>query len=442
MLGQIKKYIKDYNLFSPSARLLIAVSGGVDSMVCLNVLSGLGYTCGIAHCNFQLRGSESDEDEVFVRSLATQLNIPFYCQGFNTREYADENGLSIQMAARDLRYTWFESLRASEKYDYIILAHQGDDSVETLLINLARGTGLRGLTGIKAKSGNIRRPLLCTNRKSILSYADNNKVAFREDSSNLKTDYTRNRIRHIITPEFNKINPSFSKTVLSNIENFKEEQEVLDQRFVEIEEIIVKHDDNEIKLSINKLLELPQIHWFLFKLLSGYGFNTDQVRSLINCLTDPPGKQFNSERYSLIKDREFIFLTIRNIKIVSEYLLNVSAKSISIPVKLEMSEIPISMHSISSDLNTADIDLEKIVFPLKLRRWIPGDYFYPLGMSKAKKLSDFFIDEKIPRHKKDKIWILCSGEDIIWLMGLRMDDRFKITRDTSTVFQISLKSEC
>lgn len=439
MLAQIKEYIKDYDLFPPTARLLIAVSGGVDSMVCLNVLSGLGYTCGIAHCNFQLRGSESDEDEAFVRSLATQLNIPFYCKGFNTREYADKNGLSIQMAARDLRYTWFESLRLSEKYDYIILAHQGDDSVETLLINLARGTGLRGLTGIKAKSGNIRRPLLCTNRKNILSYADKSKVAFREDSSNLKTDYIRNRIRHIIMPEFENINPSFSKTVLSNIENFKEELEVLDQRFVELKENIVKHDADEIKLSINQLLELQQIHWFLFRFLSGYGFNIEQVTSLINGLTDPPGKQFYSERYSLIKDREFIFLTIRKIKNESEYLIDISSKSISIPVKLEMSEISVIKHSISRDLNTADVDLEKITFPLKLRKWNHGDYFYPLGMNKSKKLSDFFIDEKIPRHKKEKIWILCSGNDIVWLIGLRMDDRFKITKDTSKVFQISVK---
>ena len=438
MLELIKAYINKNDLFIPSSRLLIAVSGGVDSMVCLNVLYQLGYSCGVAHCNFQLRGSESDKDEALVESISAQLQIPFYSQSFNTKEFANENGISIQMAARDLRYSWFESLRISKKYDYIILAHHGDDSVETVLINMARGTGLKGLIGIQAKSGNIRRPLLSINRQSILSYADNNDVSFREDSSNKKTDYTRNRIRHIIVPEFERINPSFSQTVLSNIEHLKEEQEVLNQKYADVKSDIVRYEQDDIVLSIKKLKELQHIQWFLYRFLSDFGFNNDNISSMITGLSKSAGKQFFAKEYTLIIDREYIFLTLRHPTIENEYTLDIAVKSISIPISLELSKIPFSKYKLSPNPDIANIDYQKITFPLTLRRWIPGDYFHPLGMNKAKKLSDFFIDEKIPRHRKEKVWILCSGEDIVWIIGLRMDNRYKITNTTSTVLQISL----
>jgi len=442
MLSQTKEYIENQNLFPPSSRLLVAVSGGVDSMVCLNILHRLDYTCGVAHCNFHLRGLESDEDEIFVKSVSKQLKIPFYSQSFNTHEYADENGISIQMAARDLRYKWFESIRVAEQYDFLILAHHGDDSVETVLINMLRGTGLKGLTGIQPKSGSICRPLLSSNRKDILSYAKNSDITFREDSSNKKTNYTRNRIRHIIIPEFESINPSFSQTVLSNIEHLRQDEEVLDQKYTELIDDIVKYDDDDVILSIKSLSEIQHIHWFLYRFLSDYGFNSENVSSLIAALSDSPGKQFFSDEYSLIKDREFIYLTPRKANIENEVILSDKVRSTSNPISLEFSKITISKHSLSSNPNIASLDYHKISFPLKLRRWVYGDHFHPLGMSMSKKLSDFFIDEKIPRHKKDKMWILCSGDDIIWIVGLRIDNRFKITKETSTVFQISLNPKC
>jgi len=439
MLERTREYIENSDLFSLSARLLVTLSGGVDSMVCLDILHRLGYECGIAHCNFQLRGSESNEDEKFVTSVSNRLKIPFHCQVFNTQEYANQNGVSIQMAARDLRYTWFESIRLSEKYDYIILAHHADDSVETMLINLARGTGLKGLTGIQASSGKIRRPLLYASRYDILTYAKQNNLSFREDSSNLKTDYTRNRIRHIILPEFEKINPSFSQSVLSTIEHLNQEQVVLDQKYFELKEVVVKEDAEDIILSIQELSKLQHIDWFMYRFLSAYGFNSEQVSSLINVLSEPPGKRFFSERYSLVKDREYIYLTKLDEETEGEFFIDAFVKSVSDPISLEIRKIPKSQHSLSPNPNITSIDFQKISFPLILRKWIPGDYFYPLGMKKAKKLSDFFIDEKIPRHKKERIWILCSGEDIVWIVGLRMDDRFKLTEDTSMVFQIEQK---
>ncbi len=440
MLQETKEYIEKLDVFKPQDRLLVTVSGGVDSIVCLHILHNLGYICGVAHCNFQLRGSESDEDESFVRSMCKQLELPFYCQSFNTHEYASQKSLSIQMAARELRYSWFESLRLSANYDHIILAHHGDDSVETMLINLARGTGLKGLTGIQAHSGHIRRPILFANRRDILAYADENHLSFREDSSNSKTDYTRNRIRHIIIPEFEKINPSFLKTSLSSIRHLRQEQLVLDQIFAEIKKDIVRTESDDILLSLNKLSTLQHLNWFLFRFLSTFGFNGDQVSSLIDGISAPPGKQFFSEKYKIIIDREFLFLTQSSNNEAEESYISVGVNSISEPINLKFEVLDIQQHIISTNRDIADLNYNKLSFPLKLRKWISGDFFYPIGMKNAKKLSDFFIDEKIPRHKKNEVWLLCSGDDIVWIVGHRLDNRFKITKDTKTVYRVSKES--
>lgn len=436
MLDQSKNYIKKLNLFDDSSRLLLAVSGGIDSMVCLSILHKLGYKCGVAHCNFQLRGAESDGDEEFVQSVSKRMHVSFHCKTFNTEEYANNHSLSIQMAARELRYEWFKIIMESEDYDHLILAHHGDDSVETLLINLARGTSLKGLTGIQAINGNIRRPLLFSSRSEIEEFASENGIEHREDSSNKKTEYKRNHIRHIIIPEFEKLNPSFRKTVLTNINYLRQEQSVLDDVFNKLKLKIVSSQKEEIRIEISSLLNLASAEWFLYRYLSEFGFNADQVEALFQNIISNSGKQFFSAEYLILIDREYIYITKRNVLDERSFFIAESIELISTPISLKFETISIIDHKLSTDPNIASIDKSKILFPLTLRRWIQGDSFYPLGMNKQKKLSDFFIDQKVPRHKKEQTWILCSGDEIVWIIGFRLDDRYKITDKSTEILHI------
>lgn len=438
MLSQVQNYIDHNKLFKPKQRLLIALSSGIDSVACLNVLHRLEYSCGIAHCNFQLRGQESREDAIFARKLADTYGCDFHLEEFDTNAYAKRKRISTQMAARELRYSWFEKIRSDKGYDCIVLAHHADDSIESLLINLCRGTGLRGLTGMQAATGYLRRPLLSCTRSQISEYVQTEKLSYREDSSNLKTDYTRNRIRHNIIPELKVINPSFQQTMLSNMAHFNQEQKVLDKLFSDILDRVIHQQDKEILINLNELQKIAVPEWFLFHYLSGFGFNSYQAREVLENHSNQPGSIYFSTSHQLVVDRENLFLTPLQQKENRNYWVPEGCDSILDPLHLLFKEMDSRNFQIKSDPSIAQLDRDKLQFPLHIRRWKTGDAFYPLGMRNQKKLSDFFIDSKIPRHRKESVWILCSGQDIVWVIGYRIDDRFKINPDTRTILELHL----
>ncbi|MCD6347329.1 MAG: tRNA lysidine(34) synthetase TilS [Bacteroidales bacterium] len=423
----------------------MAVSGGVDSMVMADLLIRSGYNCGIAHCNFSLRGRESDEDEILVKKFAADNNIPFFSIRFQTTDYADKRGISIQMAARKLRYDWFEDIRQNENFDLIALAHQADDIVETFHLNLSRGTGIRGLTGIPVKNGFIIRPLLWIHREELAVYAQENSIGFREDSSNKKTNYYRNRIRHKIIPEFIKINPAYIDTILSNIEHIKQAEHILEDQYSKWYNDVVEKRDKVIILSIPSILGFLEPGWYLFSFLQKFGFNSKQLKSIINSLQAPSGRRFYSSSHSLFKDRDSLFLIEKVSSDASEneteeYYLDLSQEHISEPISITITKVSYQHYLLPATENIASIDFDKLHFPLTLRRWHKGDHFFPLGMNKMKKLSDFFIDEKIPVHEKNQQWLLCSGQDIVWLVGHRLDNRYGLNSKTKTVLRLEIHS--
>jgi len=307
MLERFDKYIRENNLCSPNDKLLLGVSGGVDSIVMADLFIEKNYRIGIAHCNFQLREEESEEDQKFVEKLALIKKIPFYTKRFETKEYARENSMSVQMAARELRYRWFDEIRSKYAYNYIAIGHNLDDVVETFFINLSRGTGIRGLTGIKPVFGDIIRPILFASRKEILSYAEKRNLDFREDSSNIDTIYVRNKIRHNIIPRFNKLTPDFNKTIIETIERLRDAEIILDNAIKGIKsEIIIEQSSNSILIDIDKLKVLKPVYTVLYEIIKDFGFNYKTVKSIISSLADTPGKKFYSKTHRIIKERLFL----------------------------------------------------------------------------------------------------------------------------------------
>lgn len=438
MLSILKKYIETQELCGPDDKLLVAVSGGIDSIVLLHLLQKGSYSCAIAHCNFQLRAQESDEDEVFVKSIGEKYGLKTHVIRFDTGNYALENGISTQMAARELRYNWFAELFKINGYDKIVIAHNADDSIETFHLNLARGTGLSGITGISAKSGNFIRPLLWAARKEITNYCEIEKLTFREDSSNQKTDYKRNYLRHEILPKFKRLNPSYSETMLNNIEFFKQSSIMLDHYYQDLIIQLVEKSGKEVRLNILKLNELAEPSWFLFKFLSPFGFNSTQTRDINISLNSQSGKQFTSASHLLVRDRDQLILCeLSNSDIESYTILGPNGKIFS-PIDLEWEVFNSNNYRIIDDPSIASIDASKLKFPLLIRKWEKGDSFYPLGMNGLKKLSDYFIDNKISIIEKEKIWILLSDNKIVWIIGNRIDNRFKISSKTQQILRIKL----
>jgi tRNA(Ile)-lysidine synthase len=439
MIEEFTSRIKSNQLINRHDKVLIAVSGGLDSMVLADILIRMGYDCGIAHCNFGLRGEESDEDENFVRKWSSGKKIDFFYSKFKTAEYSKEKGISIQMAARDLRYEWFESIRKKEDYNLIALAHHADDVVETFHLNLSRGTGIKGLTGIAAKTTSIVRPLLWASRKQIHVYAKENGISYREDSSNKKTDYSRNRIRLNIIPEFHKINPSYSATLLSDIQHIRQANNILEDQFTKWEKDVVDDSNEDIRLSIEAIGRYIEPSWFLFRFLHPFGFNSKQVKSILVSLQSPSGRKFHSPTHSLIKDRENLFLIrINTDEGTGFYYIEKNQNRLEEPLLIHLKHFSASDYKIPVSPDIASLDSEKLQYPLFLRRWRPGDFFFPFGMDNVKKLSDYFIDEKIPIHLKNKIWLLCSGEDIIWIIGQRIDNRYSLNARTKTILQLEV----
>lgn len=432
-------FISRNQLFSGTDKVLLAVSGGIDSMVMANLFLKTDNNIGIVHCNFQLRGAESDNDEKFVREFAKNSNTPFYAESFNTGKYAEEKRVSIQMAARDLRYEWFEKIRVAEGFNYIALAHNKNDVLETVLLNIARGTGLKGLTGIKNKSGNIIRPLLFATREEITKYADDHHFSYREDSSNAQVRYKRNMIRHQIIPEFEELNPDFINSFSQTIDQLKESYEIFEIAVKKEKKQTVTEIGDKTLIDIYKLRSLSHSATYLYEFLRPYHFPPQVIPDIVGSLDGISGKQFYSPTHRLIKDRDHLIITPQKKETTGKCYIDKKTEKIIQPIRLSFRKF-----SVQSDLNipvsphTAWIDASMIEYPLILRKWKAGDYFHPLGMQDTKKLSDFFIDEKLSLVEKENLWILTSGDIIIWVVGRRIDNRFRITKSTTEILEIKI----
>jgi len=437
MVEQFLKFIHTEKLFHSSQRILLAVSGGADSMLMLHLFTNAGFSVAVAHCNFGLRGSESDGDEQFVAEYCDKHNLAFYVKHFNTQDYAMEKGISIEMAARDLRYFWFDGLLAKHSLDLLATAHHQDDVIETFVINLSRGSGIKGLSGIQPKSGKIIRPMLFTNRTEILEYCTRLKIDFRTDSSNIDTVYKRNLIRQQILPLLEQVNPAFRRNALKTIGNLHETGQLFQQRMSEIRAFVLSEDELGAMIHIEKLLNLSPLKTILFELIRDFGFQPEQMDDIVDSLTKESGRKFHSSEYRLIKDRDYLLIAPNPSGLGKLFYVEEDCVKLNYPIHLTIEKIEKTTDfRYSTNPNVADLDLDKLAFPLILRHWQEGEYFQPLGMTGMKKLSDFFVDEKYSIPDKENAWILASGNQVVWIVGKRLDERFKISAKTKQILRV------
>jgi tRNA(Ile)-lysidine synthase len=431
----LKKFEKHINLSFPflkEGKLLIAISGGLDSVVLTHLLHKLNFDISLAHCNFNLREDESDTDEKFVINLGNRLTTKTFTIWFDTNQFAKENKLSTQIAARELRYNWFQELIVKHKFDYVLTAHHADDNLETFLINLIRRTGLDGLTGIPVINENIVRPLLIFSRKEIKNYAKDQAIEWREDQSNASTKYVRNKIRHQITPVLKEINPQLLDSFQNTIANLQESQSIINDAVSELKKKVLSIDTNGVfKIDILKIKELSNPKAYLFEILKEYGFT--QWNDVVDLLGAQTGKQVLSKSHRLLKDRNFLLLSqIKTEQYFLEYLIAENTFKIHTPILLTFESV---QEINSTDKQLAFFDAKKITFPLLLRKWKSGDYFYPSGMQGKKKISKFFKDEKYSLIDKENTWLLCSENNIIWIVGKRTDQRFLATSTSKNILK-------
>lgn len=440
MKTQVQKYITHHNLFSKQSKVLVGLSGGPDSMALMHVLIHLGYNCIAGHCNFHLRGEESDKDAEFVRRWCEENAIPFFTVDFDTNEYAANNKISIEMAARELRYNWFEKLRVEQRADVVAVGHHQDDSVETILINLVRGTGIKGLTGIPVVNKQIVRPLLNVTRKEIMDYLFENEMSYVIDHTNEEELYTRNILRLNVLPTLEKINPSVKNSIVATATNLKETEKVYDGYIAQaINEIY----DGQ-KIDIEKLNQTYSPQSVLFELLSPMGFTSSVVEDIATNLDSIPGKIYYGTNYRLLKDRDYLLIAKDKGQDESsnkEYYIDKNDVGDNLPFNLTITtEEYTPQFEINKNRATLHCDKDKLTFPLTLRRWKKGDWFIPFGMKGKKKLSDYFSDNKFSLFDKEETWVLLSDNKIVWIVNHRADNRFKITENTKTVYTVYLNN--
>ena len=441
MIKKIQQYINQNRLFSPCAYVIIGMSGGKDSMAMLDVLTRLGHLCVAAHCNFHLRGEESDRDAEFVKQWCKENNIPFFSTDFDTKKHATDNKISIEMAARELRYSWFEEIREQYNAEAIVVAHHKDDSVETVLLNLVRGTGIKGLSGISPKNGNIVRPFLCITRKEIEDYVEERGLPSVFDSTNDDDAFKRNFLRINVIPQLEKLNPSVKETIYRTSQNMAEAEKMHQSAIWKaIDEITNNFGWNVI--DIQALKRTPSPSTVLFEFLSRFDFNPSVIEDIYRSL-GTPGKTFFSKKYRLVTSRNK--LNISELKAteygIRSYPIQRGVMAINTPISLSISikKMPVE---IKKDPRFLYADANKLRFPLKLRNWKKGDRFIPFGMSGRKKVSDYFTDRKFDLKQKEDTWILSTANDkIVWIVGERTDNRFRVTEETTNVLVIELASE-
>jgi tRNA(Ile)-lysidine synthase len=437
MFEEFLSYIRKNNLFKKQDRLLLAVSGGIDSMVMSHLFIKLGTDIGIAHCNFCLRNKESDKDEDLVKELASEYKIPFYSIRFRTKEHARKRGISVQMAARELRFEWFEKIRIENNFDFVVVAHNLDDKIETLLINLIRGTGLTGLTGMKPLSNRIIRPLLFATRNKIEEYCNDNHIIFREDKSNAETRYTRNKIRHLVIPVLKEINPAVKETLNETAERLSGTDEILSCYIGNIRSLISLKSGAATVFNLKKLKTYQKSKALIFELFSPYGLTGPASGDLLRLMTGSTGKQIFTKTHRILRNRDELIVTPLITSSQQCYKINNVEDLLAVSgIKSAGIKNAGPGYKISREKRVASIDYDKIRFPLIIRGWKSGDFFYPLGMKQKKKLSDYFIDRKYSLVKKENTLILESEGNIVWIIGERADERFKVTESTSIILKI------
>ncbi len=441
-LKKVQHFINANQLLADNERILVGVSGGVDSVVLLNILRKLRYDCIVAHCNFHLRGEESNRDEAFVEKLTKEYNLIYKKVDFDTIGYAKANKISIEMAARELRYRWFEKMAIENKASSIAVAHHADDSIETVLLNLVRGTGLKGMTGIEMRNGKIVRPLLACSREEIEDYAQKNDLQFVVDSTNASNDYTRNKIRNQIIPLLAEINPLVKQTFHQDILNIRGAWKIYSEKIKEIKEKIVTFSENQYSIDIQKLKSQADVKTVLFEILNDFNFNSDVIEDIYLGLENNSGLKFHSPTHRLLKDRNSLIIDEFENKSNVEFSIPEGVSEITEPIKLNFRLLENSKDfKPSKEADTVHLDADKLKFPLTIRKWRNGDRFQPFGMTQSKKLSDFFIDEKLNLFQKEDSLLLISDEKIAWIIGLRIDNRFRISPKTRNILEISIKEK-
>ena len=463
LLQRYQQFVKKENLFSPKDKLLLAVSGGVDSVVHCELCKQANYAFEIAHCNFQVRGEESEKDEKFVRGLGEKYKVEVKVKKFDTQRFAEENKMSIQEAARALRYEWFDELIRSSEFSarsqdphlpapdsrlrtFLLTAHHADDNAETVLMNFCRGTGLHGLTGIPVAYGNIKRPLLIFTKEELIQFAKDNKLGFVEDSSNLSSKYTRNLFRNEIIPAISKVYPKASENLNDNISRFKEIENLYKVAVGDIKKKLVKAKGSEWHIPIKQLMGYNN-KALIYEIISDFGFSEKQIVEVIKLSESDSGKFIDSptSHYRIIRHRHwFIVSPVQSVAsgiiIIEEKNKRVAFQEGRIEIeRLQTSNPDKSGQPLKPQTSNsvALLDLKEISFPFILRKWKAGDYFYPLGMNKKKKLSRFFIDQKFSKTEKEKAWVIEMNKKIIWIVGQRIDERFKVTEKSKSVLKLT-----
>ena len=440
MLKKFGEYIEQNGLIRENEKILLAVSGGIDSMVMTDLFIRSGKEIGIAHCNFTLRGEESQADEEFVEKYAADHNISFFSVRFDTMTYAREKKISIQMAARDLRYSWFEKTRKKQGFDLIAVAHNLNDNIETFLINLVRGTGITGLSGIRKARDRVIRPLLFANRKSIEDYCRDNRIPYREDSSNTDTRYIRNKIRHQVLPPLTEINPSVENALNDTSGRLSDINEIFTACTDSLRKKVISRKKTVLVVDLEKLNPYITNNAVMFELFRPFGITSPVLGDLMNIISGQTGSAIMTGSHRIIKNRDELIINEISAKQQISWNYNTAGELSGSPVISSVREVMLTgSYMIPAAGNIACLDMEKITFPLTIRNWQYGDYFYPLGMQHRKKLSDFFTGIKASLITKENTLVLVSGSKIAWVMGKRIDDRFKVTDKTTRVLEIIMK---
>jgi tRNA(Ile)-lysidine synthase len=443
LLNRFINYIQQQNLFQKKDHLILAVSGGADSVVLCELCFQAGFDFEIAHCNFQLRGEESERDEKFVLKLGEKYDKKASVKKFDTKEYAEENKVSIQVAARELRYEWFDFLLNESSIrnhqTWLLTAHHANDNIETLLMNFFKGTGIKGLQGILPKQGKIIRPLLFATREEILEFIKENNLQFVEDSSNASDKYTRNYFRHQLIPSVQKVFPKAEENLINNLERFHE-IEILYQQSIHLhKKKILEQKGDEIYIPVLKLLKSEPLKTIVYEIIKDFGFTAHQTEEVVYLLKSESGKYISSSTHKILKNRNWLIISPINNQIAQHILINETDKEIDFESgRLMIKKEGLENEKIPSSQLVAMLDMENISFPLLLRKWKQGDYFYPLGMQKKKKLSKFFIDQKMSLNEKENTWVIENNQRILWVVGRRIDDRFKIKEKTKKVLLLEI----
>lgn len=435
---KVKELIMSYGV-PKGTRLLCAVSGGIDSMVMLSLLNEMNYECVVAHCNFRLRGDESDGDEQFVREMCEKMYIPCFVNTFDTHKFADETGLSIQMAARKLRYDWFYELAEKENCSYIALAHNSDDQVETAILNFARGTGIRGVSGMKPLAGKLFRPLIEVSRDDIVQISTEDNIPFHNDSTNATTKYARNKVRHLVIPLLEEINVAAKENILKSVSYFAETERIMNDYVRRAKEVAMSNDNGLLRIDVAKIMQTAAPSTVLFEMLIGEGVPKPLASESVCLLDAQTGRKCEMDGVEIVRNREYIEVQ-KSVGENDESVVTVNAIG-----ELKKYGFEISFAYCDDDFvfdknpQVAYIDVKKLKFPLTLRKWNFGDKFMPLGMKGMRKLSDFFKDEKLSQAEKSNVRILESDGKIVWVVGMRIDERFKFDKDTKEVYVLKNK---